>query len=556
MHRTVVALITVSVVLAGVSVGPAFAAQDDTADQTLNSCGTITEPGVYTLGSDLQNGSAGACLQIAASDVVLDGAGHTIAGDGDGTGVAVNATTERAQDSYTNVTVRNLRVTSLTNGVAFINTENTTVANLTATDLGTGVRAGSTIGTGPGFPQQADRATVRNSTFVDVDRGVDAEISDGLLIVGNEVRNFSTYGLRLGSAEEPTVVDNDVERPGRGNGVYAEAAIEVVTGVGAFGGPFPNVTVAGNEVDGGDLSVSGGSSSDALPNARVANNDVEDGNLAFSAGLPTDDSLNASVVGNEVTDGTLTLSRTSNVTAADNRVVNESAPADIDTGLIVYDSQSVNVTENTIAGAETAVTLELVTNDVRVTDNRITDSDVGVRLESGAYDDLVANNSIEAASAGVEVDLSRYTGFDSGANVVRENTVSGAADGVRVVATVRPLRVVGNDLSDTEDAVHVYEPVFCVSGAEGAELVTVHENDLAASVYGVHNDDLDVLNATGNDWGGDGPSSADDPDAPFSDPVTGDLADGDGSAVSERAGNPGVSNVHFAANDGGNETAA
>jgi hypothetical protein len=107
MHRTVVALIAVSVVLAGVSVGPAFAAQDDTTERTLNSCGTITEPGVYTLGSDLQNSSADACMDVETDDVVLDGAGHTIAGDGDGTGVAVIATVDRWEylDPYTNVTV-------------------------------------------------------------------------------------------------------------------------------------------------------------------------------------------------------------------------------------------------------------------------------------------------------------------------------------------------------------------------------------------------------------------------------------------------------------------
>jgi nitrous oxidase accessory protein NosD len=551
MQRTVVALIAVSVVLAGVSVGPALAAQDDTADRTLNSCGTITEPGVYTLGADVQNGSAGACIQVEADDVVLDGAGHTVAGDGDGTGVAVNATTERAQDSYTNVTVRNLRVTSLTNGVAFVNTENTTVANLTATDLGTGVRAGTTVDSGPGFPQRADRATVRDSTFVDVDRGVDVEMSVAPTVAGNDVRNFSTFGFRLASTERATVVDNDVERPGLGNDLSNEAAIELSNDVGPTPPDGPYTTVAANDLDGGDLVLAGDDGH--FPDTRIVDNEVEDGDIGFYGGVRPGETENTSIAGNEVIDGAISLTFTRNVTVVDNRVVNGSPTDRLERGIIVNDAPQVTVAGNAVTGAGTGVSVEAGTSNATVTDNRVTDADTGVRLRGFGTANLVANNRIAADEAGVEVD----SGATGPADRVRDNIVTGAADGVRVVATVHPIHVVGNDLSDTEDAVHVYEPTECVAGAEGAELVSVHENDLAASVYGVHNDDPDVLNATGNDWGAaDGPSSAADPDAPFADPVTGDLADGSGSAVSERPGDPGVSNVHFAASDDGNETAA
>jgi hypothetical protein len=69
------------------------------------------------------------------------------------------------------------------------------------------------------------------------------------------------------------------------------------------------------------------------------------------------------------------------------------------------------------------------------------------------------------------------------------------------------------------------------------------------SEFGVRVTDSDgaVLDARNNSWGDpSGPSSgpADDSDAPFTDPVTGTLADGSGDAVSE-GDTPGVSNVRF-----------
>jgi parallel beta-helix repeat protein len=557
MQRTFVALIAVSVVLAGVSVGPAFAAQDDTTERTLNRCGTITESGVYTLGSDLQNESADACIEVETDDVVLDGAGHTVAGDGDGTGVAVTATAEtEILEPYTNVTVRNLRVTSLADGVVFVNTNATAVVNLTATDVGTGVDAGQL-----GYSNGADRVTVRNSTFVDVDHGVSVERSVAPTVVGNDVRNFSTHGLVLTLTKRATVADNDVERPGRGESpelFFSQRgpAIKLLN-YGSYFDPVvgPNTTVADNDVAGGNLILRGRGGT-SFPDTRVTNNDVEDGNIALFGGWQDDRMENTSIVGNEVTDGTVALTLTQNVTVADNRVADRSPLGGVEEGVLVSFGEHIDVTGNAVTGAETGVRVMDNSNDVRVADNRITDSEVGVRLESGASDNLVANNSIEATGAGVEVAVSFQPDSNPDATLVQGNTVTGAADGVRVVSTVRPLRIVGNDLSDTEDAVHVYEPTYCTSGAEGAELVAVHGNDLAASVYGVHNDDPDVLNATGNDWGGDGPSSADDSDASFADPLTGTLADGDGSAVSERPGDPGVSNVHFATAGRGNETAA
>jgi nitrous oxidase accessory protein NosD len=85
----------------------------------IDECTTITEPGRYVLVTDLATRSD-SCLDVAASDVVLDGGGHRL--DGalayGSVGVFV-APDDGSSDRLENVTVRNLRVRDWVFGVEF-----------------------------------------------------------------------------------------------------------------------------------------------------------------------------------------------------------------------------------------------------------------------------------------------------------------------------------------------------------------------------------------------------------------------------------------------------
>ncbi len=58
--------------------------------QTISSCTTISSAGNYVLGTDIMNDAGTACINIVSSNVILDGGGHTITGNGAGNGVQIN----------------------------------------------------------------------------------------------------------------------------------------------------------------------------------------------------------------------------------------------------------------------------------------------------------------------------------------------------------------------------------------------------------------------------------------------------------------------------------
>ncbi|MFC7047258.1 right-handed parallel beta-helix repeat-containing protein [Halobacteriaceae archaeon GCM10025711] len=148
------AVVVASAVLA-FGLGPGTAtAQDATR---VDSCTTITEPGRYVLVDDIENSTAGVCIDVRASDVAFDGGGHTIAGNlsreairdaplrppgffpwsprpTDRVGVRVGDATR-----VSNVTVANVTTTRWLLGVLVEGATNATVRDVTATGDGAGI---------------------------------------------------------------------------------------------------------------------------------------------------------------------------------------------------------------------------------------------------------------------------------------------------------------------------------------------------------------------------------------------------------------------------------
>ena len=139
--RLLVGLAVLSVVVGalylvapGVSVGfvgpeaPDGATAD--APHPVGACTTVTEPGRYVLTADLESDGE-ACLEVVASDVILDGDGHVVRGRlaQGSTAVAVGPPVDGGT-AVRNVTVRNLSVRNWVFGVVY-----TGVADGTVTDV-------------------------------------------------------------------------------------------------------------------------------------------------------------------------------------------------------------------------------------------------------------------------------------------------------------------------------------------------------------------------------------------------------------------------------------
>jgi parallel beta-helix repeat protein len=78
----------------------------------------ITSPGTYTLDRDYQNLAGSIAIDVRCSDVVIDGAGHTLDGMDAANSVGIQA---HGSAALTGVTVRNIRVTDWSRGVSFWN---------------------------------------------------------------------------------------------------------------------------------------------------------------------------------------------------------------------------------------------------------------------------------------------------------------------------------------------------------------------------------------------------------------------------------------------------
>lgn len=143
---------------------------DDAPDREIDSCTVVDEPGRYDVTDDLAAGGEGACLHVRSPDVVLDGNGNSIVGDGneDSTGILVlNGTVGGdAGDPLTNVTVRDVRVTEFDTGVQAGSFDATgTSLTLVAVD------ASGNAGAGVYF-NEVDDSTLREITANDNRHGV------------------------------------------------------------------------------------------------------------------------------------------------------------------------------------------------------------------------------------------------------------------------------------------------------------------------------------------------------------------------------------------------
>ncbi|WP_435098264.1 right-handed parallel beta-helix repeat-containing protein [Halorubrum sp. N11] len=87
---------------------------------TITECREIDEPGEYVLDDDLSG--EGDCLRITASGVTLDGNGHTLDGDGTGTGLFIESSES---------TVRNLTIQGFETGVRIGFSRNITLSSVT-----------------------------------------------------------------------------------------------------------------------------------------------------------------------------------------------------------------------------------------------------------------------------------------------------------------------------------------------------------------------------------------------------------------------------------------
>jgi len=180
----------------------AFALGKAAEHNVISSCQELNESGTYTLAQDIQ--ATGTCFTITADDVVLDGDGKTITGDGTGTGVDV--------DGFDNLVIENLNVVSFNMGVDLVSSENSILRNNYLANNGFGINivtsSSNTINDNTFFSNSDSGVFLRlsmDNNFVDNvfdSNGHGLRFTDGYVL-----RNTISGGEISGSTESAIVFD-------------------------------------------------------------------------------------------------------------------------------------------------------------------------------------------------------------------------------------------------------------------------------------------------------------------------------------------------------------
>ncbi|PSP89311.1 hypothetical protein BRC90_05415 [Halobacteriales archaeon QS_4_69_34] len=323
-----------AIVLAGVlAVGLAVvtAAPAAGAQTQINNCTTITQPGEYVLTTDVTNRTVDDCIDIRASDVKLDGAGHLLDGvDTDGTvGVYANGTAA----PLSNVAVRNLRVTDWGGGVRYQRVSDGAITDVTAastTRVGVGLSTSETTWS-PTTPSSTRTATV-SSVFG----------SSGNTLVNSTVASNAGYGLSVASSTNNGFFDNAVVSNGEVGVAFVDLSTDNRLGgntIESNGGVGISLRSSSNDVGGNTIESNGGAGA-AIENA---------GDISLSSNVVSANDGEGIVVfgGNRslVTNNTVTGNGRAGIAllagAANNSIVNN----------VFRNDDNVDLSKRTIPGA-------------------------------------------------------------------------------------------------------------------------------------------------------------------------------------------------------------
>ncbi|QRV16893.1 right-handed parallel beta-helix repeat-containing protein [Haloterrigena salifodinae] len=199
-------------------------ADGDRTESTITECTTITESGTYVLADDLETAPETACITVRASDVLIDGRGHSISGPNgqgvEGVGVSVQPPGE---ESISNVTVTDLTLERLRTGIVFddvtdgvikaVTSEMTTIAgtNFVLVDADRNTLVDNDLergGSGIYLINANENVVVGNSTASTFFPGLDLLESDGNTLIGNTVTSVDGVGILLQRSDGNHLLQN------------------------------------------------------------------------------------------------------------------------------------------------------------------------------------------------------------------------------------------------------------------------------------------------------------------------------------------------------------
>ena len=155
----------------------------------------IDSPGSYRLTNDFSNSSVETAIWIKASDVVLNGNGHTLTG-----GVLVNSSgvlSAKDGEVLDNVTIRNLVTNKWERGIFMRDNSNITVFNCTSTENYVGL---SIEGVHGGSIEECNLSQNTLNSYGYEAWGLDIRYSDGIEVKANDIHSNKPFDAPFSSS--------------------------------------------------------------------------------------------------------------------------------------------------------------------------------------------------------------------------------------------------------------------------------------------------------------------------------------------------------------------
>ena len=204
------------VVVLAVAATPAAATDVTYSGQKI----VITQPGTYVLKNDITNSNQLICIEIQASNVVFDGAGHLIDGiDAENSaGIFVHG----PSTAVSGVTIKNVRMQDWYYGVYLYEARNSRIEGSTLSSnaftgavlyknaVGNTVTGNTISGNDYGviFSDGSANGVVTNNQINQNDRGLYVYLSDGTTVTGNTITGNINTGLQLHTSGGGSIYNN------------------------------------------------------------------------------------------------------------------------------------------------------------------------------------------------------------------------------------------------------------------------------------------------------------------------------------------------------------
>ena len=360
------------------------------AAHSITTCADdVTSSGLHTVDSDITDGGVTSCIDINASDVVLEGNDNTIDGlDQDSGSIGVSVTDSA---TLTNVTVRNLTVTNWEDGVSYDDADDGKVTN---------VNASANSNQGIRLFLSSNNDVTSNTAIGNTNQGIELVFSsDNNSVTSNTVTGNGRDGIRLFSSSDNNNVTSNTATGNDRDGIRLFSSSD-------------NNNVTSNTATGNDNSGIGiTSSGNNTVTSNTATGNDKNGIDLFSS------SNNNTVTANTATGNSIDGVRL--YSSSDNNVMSNNASGNDQDGLEVEVSSDNNsVVLNGATGNGNHGISIAGSSDNNVTANIATaNTDQGIRLSSSTNNTVTANNATGNGDNGILLTLSGGSGPSVGNNL-------------------------------------------------------------------------------------------------------------------------------------------